>query len=75
MMGFFTKKNHYTMKEATNKSKGKKSLDNLEHFNRIQKNKMSEFLGGSDNQNYDSKKRGFFSWLSGPKPCDGDLPH
>lgn len=75
MMSFFTKKDYYTMKEATNKDKGKKGLDNLEHFNRIQKNKMSEFLGGSDNKTRDIKRKGFFSWLSGPKPCDGDLPH
>lgn len=74
MMGFFTKKN-YTMKEATNKGKGKNGLDNLEHFNKIQKNRMNEFLGGSDSLNVDTKKRGFLSWLSGPKPCDGDLPH
>ena len=61
------------MKEATDKDKTK--LDNLEHFNRIQKNKMNKFLGGADNTTNDVKKRGFISWLTGPKPCDGDLPH
>ena len=63
------------MKEATDNNKGKKGLDNLEQFNKIQKNRMSEFLGGSDNLSKDTKKPGFFSWLSGPKKCDGDLPH
>ena len=63
------------MKEATNKSKGNKGLSNLENFNQIQKNKMSEYFGGSDQRNHDSKKRGFISKLFGPKPCDGDLPH
>ena len=48
------------MKEATKNGKGKSGLDNLEHFNKIQKNRMSEFLGGSDNQNKDTRKRGFF---------------
>ena len=75
MMGFFTKKNRYTMEEATNKNKGKKGLNDLEHFNRIQKNRMSKYLGGSDNKNKDNKRRGILSWLSNPKPCDGDLPH
>ena len=73
MMGLFTKKNYYTMKEANNNERN--GLDNLEHFNRIQKNKMKKFIGGSDNANKDVKKRSLLSWLTGPKPCDGDLPH
>lgn len=71
MMRFFTK-NLDTMKEATNK-KGK-GLSNLENVNRLQKDRMSEYFGGDDTQNVDSKKRGFLGRLFGPKPCDGDLP-
>ena len=60
------------MKEATNK-KGK-SLSNLENVNRIQKDRMSEYFGGANNQSSDIKKRSFLGRLFGPKPCDGDLP-
>ena len=74
MISFFTK-NLDTMKEATNKAKGNKGLNNLEKFNRIQKNKMSEYFGGSDNRTSDYKKRSFIGKLFGPRPCDGDLPH
>ncbi|MEY3052125.1 MAG: hypothetical protein RLY31_1910 [Bacteroidota bacterium] len=64
------KKNLGTMLETTNK---KRSLKELEKINRLTKEEMGEFLGGSERPT--DRKRGitFFGFIS-PSPCQGDLP-
>ncbi|HHM21818.1 MAG TPA: hypothetical protein ENJ20_07320 [Bacteroidetes bacterium] len=62
------------MKETTNKGKGKKSLDMIKKDNGVDQSTLQNAKGGSRSESNVSKKRSYFSWLIGPKPCDGDLP-
>lgn len=58
------------MQEATNK---KRSLKELEKINRLTKEEMGEFLGGTERPTDRKRRSSFFGFFS-PSPCQGDLP-
>lgn len=62
------------MQEANDHDKDKRGIDRLEQSNKIQKNKMDQYFGGTETANKVQKKGSWFSFFSNSH-CDADTPH
>lgn len=59
--------------DAMGRTIKKKNLGELDDLNQLKKFEMGEFLGGNENAS-EIRKKGFFSGLFSPAPCQGELP-